>query len=312
MNHLSLEVKVGLLVTVTVGLIVGLLFMLGGYNPFSTTYEIKVLYNFAGGIEMGSPVRVSGVKVGRVDAIRFFEAGHSFQGEEVSLALTLLIDRRVRHLIREDSRFYINMAGIIGEKYIDIIPGTKEYPELEEGAAVRGIDPPRIEQFISQGYDIFERLGELMSEIGLEDRDKLKNLLDNLVRLTDNLASLTHEMRGKAGPALTQLQPMLQDTHELIKDMRTATAYLRPEDSARKKELEEKAEKLLDSVDHLASVLERLDRLLARLDKETEGLTKADVERIIREFLQQEGITINVGTITGKPDYTPPPPAQTP
>jgi ABC-type transporter Mla subunit MlaD len=311
MNRLSLEVKVGLVVTLTVGLVLAFLFLLGGYNPFSTTYEIKVLYNFASGIEMGSPVRVSGVKVGKVNAIRFFEAGHSFQGEEVSLALTLLIDRRVKHLIREDSRFYINMAGIIGEKYIDIIPGTKGYPELEDGTAVRGIDPPRIEQFISQGYDIFERLGELVSRIGPEDRDKLKNLLDNLVRLTDNLASLTDEMHGKAGPALAELQPMLQDTHELVKDLKAATAYLRPEEKARKKELEEKAEKLLDSVEHLASVLERLDRLLARLEKETEGLTKADVERIIREFLQQ-GITINVGTITGKPDYPLPPPPSNP
>ena len=29
-------------------------------------------YNFAGGIEVGSPVRVSGIKVGKVGAIDFF------------------------------------------------------------------------------------------------------------------------------------------------------------------------------------------------------------------------------------------------
>ncbi len=308
MQRLSLEVKVGLLVTGTVILVVAFLILLGGYNPFSTNYRIKVIYNFAGGIEMGSPVRVSGVKVGKVDSIKFFEAGRKHESKDVSLALTLLIDRRVSHLVREDSKFYINMAGIIGEKYIDIIPGTEAYPELEEGAVVRGIDPPRIDQFISQGYDIFERLGKMLEKITPEDRDKMKELLDNTVRITDNLAALTDEMRGKAGPALAELKPLLRDTRILVSDLKTSTAFLRPATEAERRELEERGEKLLDSVDHLVSVLERLDRMLTRLEKETEGLTKADVERIIREFFQQEGITINVGTITGKPDYPEPPP----
>ena len=44
---------------------------LGLGNPFKQTVDYYVTYNFAGGIEIGSPVRVSGIKVGKVEKIEF-------------------------------------------------------------------------------------------------------------------------------------------------------------------------------------------------------------------------------------------------
>src|SRR3954447_17175680 len=69
---LTNEAKVGGLIVVT--LILSFVFarVLGVMNPFHQSVDYYVTYNFAGGIEVGSPVRVSGIKVGKVEKIDFF------------------------------------------------------------------------------------------------------------------------------------------------------------------------------------------------------------------------------------------------
>ena len=42
---------------------------LGVFQPFSHSTQYDLIYRFAGGIEIGSPVRLSGIKVGKVEEI---------------------------------------------------------------------------------------------------------------------------------------------------------------------------------------------------------------------------------------------------
>ena len=61
---LSNEAKVGFLLFATLMLTGVFAWLLGASNPFKRTVTFYVNYNFAGGIEVGSPVRVAGIKVG--------------------------------------------------------------------------------------------------------------------------------------------------------------------------------------------------------------------------------------------------------
>jgi len=313
MNRFSLEVKVGLVVTATVALVILFLFLLGDYNPFSTTFRIYAVHNYVGGIELGSPVRVAGAKVGKVAAIRFFEAGHPFPGGPVSLSLEFLIDKRAKHLIRRDSKFFINFEGLIGGKYIEIVPGSPDSPELEDGAEVRGVDPPRLEQLLSQGFDIFERVADLLDQLGLDDREKLKAALSNLVTISEDLRVITGEVRGNISPMMADLQgtlrearPLVNQAQVVLRDLNNITSELGQVQPAQKQEVKDKINQLLASVDSLTATIARLDRITAQLEQETQGLTRDQISRAIREILQQEGITVNVGKISGKPRYPPP------
>ena len=68
MERFSLEVKVGLMVVITAGLVLAFIFILGEWNPFTNTYRIMVTLRYAGGIKPGSDVHLAGAKVGKVDA----------------------------------------------------------------------------------------------------------------------------------------------------------------------------------------------------------------------------------------------------
>ena len=114
------ETKVGILFLLAVGLVVGFAWTLGILNPFSNAHHLNITFNYAGGIEVGSPVRVMGIKVGKVNSIRFDPNLKDEKGEEVKLVIDISIDKKAWETVRSDSKFFINLAGIIGEKFIEI------------------------------------------------------------------------------------------------------------------------------------------------------------------------------------------------
>lgn len=221
------EAKVGLLFFVTLVLLTVFAWFLGVTNPFSSHKKLKIAYNFAGGIESGSPVRVMGIRVGKVDSIQFAPENKMPNGEEVKLIVVVSIDDGAWATLRSDSRFYINLAGVIGEKYIEVSPGTSAEPLLKSGQLVRGEDPPRIDQLISQSYglagqimdlvegnkgsvvetiqminNLVKNTNSLLKQIDQTSSNKdVKKILTNVGVVTEDLAYFTQKLRSKDGEA---------------------------------------------------------------------------------------------------------------
>jgi phospholipid/cholesterol/gamma-HCH transport system substrate-binding protein len=217
------QTKVGILFIGALVMVVVFAYALGSVQPFSNSNELKVAYNFAGGIEVGSPVRVMGIKVGKVRSIQF-EPGFKMPetGEEVQLLITINIDKQAWPTVRSDSQFFINLAGVIGEKFLEISPGSADKAELKPGQVVRGIDPPRIDQLISQSYalagkvldfvnknegsvmDTIETLNKLVMNFdkALKQLDKtskdpeVHKIVKNLSTIMDDSAFFTQKLRG--------------------------------------------------------------------------------------------------------------------
>lgn len=217
------EAKVGLLFVASVIGVVAFAYFLGILNPFSNSRSLNVMYNFAGGIEEGSPVRVMGIKVGKVRKIEFTPEYKTSSGDEVKLRVLIDIDKKAWTSIRQDSKYYINLAGVIGEKFLEISPGSLESPELKSGDYVRGEDPPRIDQLISQSYglagkviqmleknegkvsNVIEQIDHLVTNVNrtlvlFEKTSKNKDfarLVENSIKLSDDLVYLTGQLRSK-------------------------------------------------------------------------------------------------------------------
>jgi phospholipid/cholesterol/gamma-HCH transport system substrate-binding protein len=232
----KIETKVGILFAAAVGMIVVFAWLMGAVNPFTNSYPLYVQYNFAGGIEVGSPVRVMGIKVGKVDKIEFAPEQKDANGAEVKLRLKISIDKKARESIRRDSKFFINLAGIIGEKFLEITPGSLEEPILPAGAVVRGEDPPRIDQLISQSYGLAGKILEMVSKnegsvthtielidslvtnlnktlIQLDKTTKnveVTKLLKNLVEISEGVKVLTNKVQSPEGKRTMDL------LHDLI------------------------------------------------------------------------------------------------
>ena len=66
----SIEVKVGVLILVSVGILAAFILLMGGLS-FQATYTLYVDFDNPGGLQAGAPVRIAGVKVGKVDQLVF-------------------------------------------------------------------------------------------------------------------------------------------------------------------------------------------------------------------------------------------------
>jgi len=217
MKNLQKEFLVGCLV-ITVLILMGVFaWLMGALQPFSSTVRYHLLYGFAGGIEKGSLVRVAGVKVGKVDSIEFLAENRKDSEDPVALKLTVSVSKAAAPSVRKDSRFYVNMAGVIGERYIEISPGTLKAEGLNDGSTVRGVDLPRIDQLLSQGYGVFSKIQTFMEDneqtvtelfsqlpkvltavtsfLKKEDWRKLVKLMDNVNALTTDIWVVTKKLR---------------------------------------------------------------------------------------------------------------------
>lgn len=230
------ETKVGLLTLATLILISGFAYYLGALNPFSDSRDIWIAFNFAGGIDVGSPVRVMGIKVGKVKEITFDPSQKTEKGEEVKLKIRVGIDKKAWNTVRTDSEFYINLAGVIGEKFVEITPGSSEAQKLRPGSIVRGIDPPRIDQLISQSYGLAGKLldfvqkneGSVADTLKMADKlvtnlnsllirlDKVSNnpestkIINNMIAITTDVAYFTKNLRDpKAEKTFEILQRLI-------------------------------------------------------------------------------------------------------
>jgi phospholipid/cholesterol/gamma-HCH transport system substrate-binding protein len=251
------QTKVGLLFLLALGLVIVFAFALGMVSPFSGSKELQVAYNFAGGIEVGSPVRVMGIKVGKVRAIHFqpdFKMPES--GEEVKLLITISVDKKAWSSVRTDSHFFINLAGVIGEKFLEISPGSIEKPEFKDGQIVRGEDPPRIDQLISQSYALAGKILDMVNK----NEGSIVQTIDTLNKLVVNFDKM-----------LKQLEKTSRDpeVHRIVKNLSTIM-----EDGAffSQKLRGPEGMKTMSLINDLIRRLEPLDAAA------------------IKKFLQQEGI----------------------
>jgi phospholipid/cholesterol/gamma-HCH transport system substrate-binding protein len=88
------------------------------------TYAISAAFENIGGLKVRSPVTVSGVRVGRVDAI-------DYDTRAYEAVVTLSIDSRYNKF-PEDTTASIFTSGLLGEQYIALEPGGSE-TNLVEG-----------------------------------------------------------------------------------------------------------------------------------------------------------------------------------
>jgi phospholipid/cholesterol/gamma-HCH transport system substrate-binding protein len=259
MNKTSNELKVGVIVLLALSIVLIFARLIGGKGPFQKTVSVYLTYNFAGGIEKGSPVRLAGVKVGKVEDIIFVNPDEAQMATPLKIQISL--SEEAARLVRQDSKFYINLAGLIGERYIEITSGTATYAPIKENDVLRGIDPPRIDQLISQSFNL---AGEIQKVIEKNEGNLSKSIV------------LINELSGNLNKTLIQIERskiLKSNIATLLNNLVVVSEDM--------KEITGKTKKL-EVEKHLELVVKLLKRL-EEVDKET-----------VQKFLQKEGVRVRI------------------
>lgn len=117
MNNRTVEIGVGLFVAVGIAALFMLAMQVSSMSSLGRgdSYILTAAFENIGGLKVRSPVTVSGVRVGRVDAIDYDM--HTFEAV-VSLRIDDTYDT-----FPEDTSASIFTAGLLGEQYVALEPG---------------------------------------------------------------------------------------------------------------------------------------------------------------------------------------------
>lgn len=317
MRERGLEFKVGLLLIVAIAILVGFVFILGNFS-LSGGYTVYIDYDYSGNLQPGAPVKVAGIKVGKVEDVRFL-GGQLDQTTDpprrVYVRVEAWIENRARDSIRQDAEFFVNTAGVLGEQYLEIVPGRDwDHPPVAPGSKHIGRNPPRTDLVLARLYDVLDSLSEVLTE----DKDVIKNLLRNsasAVASADQLLKDNREQVGKliasssglADQATVTLQKVnsgldgralsrtVQDADALLVSGRQAVDKVTPEAIA-----------LLTDARRVTGVIteERVDRAIGVADKAAGAVQKAgglidNVDGLVTDLRQGKG---TAGALLAKDD----------
>lgn len=130
------QVRVGVVLIVAILVVVGAIFSVGKLlNLFAKRYTIVTLVQSAAGLPKGAAVTLAGQRVGQVQSIDFIPMERKRDGANVQV--TMAVAREVAGQIRSDSRAMMRTQGLLGDKYIDITPGSLRARALQPGDTVR-------------------------------------------------------------------------------------------------------------------------------------------------------------------------------
>lgn len=252
-REMSREFRVGLFVVL--GIVVILLFVFSeGRLAQMKGYEIRATFNYVGGLEVGAPVRVSGVRVGEVTGLDI--------SYETTPKVTVTIKLQPQIKIGRHSQITIRTLGMIGEKYVEITP-SRDRDFLVAGASIEGVDAIALERMMSMTEDIIRNLNDVLVGVrtmvaDTESQENVKSILSNLdqavqtgSRFMENVGQMTTALVERVDRISGSLEETSREVRTLISDNRS------------------RVESVLDGMTHLtrdggkvlAKVGERVDEL---------------------------------------------------
>ena len=159
----NIEFRVGVVALFALAILLGSLYWLQGYKLERNAKKVNVIFGDVGTLAVGDRVTVSGVHRGKVNRLTLTDKG---------VLVELLLYRDVT--LHRDAQFVIKNLGLMGERFIAIVPGTDSI-QFDTAAVAQG------------AYDT--GLPEVMGLMG-EMITELRNLVSTFRRTVGSDSSL--------------------------------------------------------------------------------------------------------------------------
>ncbi len=180
---MSSEAKVGVFVIIGI-IILTYMSMRVGELSFKRAkgYDVNVYFDSATGLAKDVQVEIAGVEVGRVRKISL---------ENGKALVVLRINSNVK--LTKDAKAVIRTKGILGDKYVELVPGSPSAPPLKEG-------------------------DRIVKTVPTTDMDSLMITLEevakNINRLTNSLANVVGGEKGEAS-----LNSIIENIKEMVETL---------------------------------------------------------------------------------------------
>lgn len=219
--QIKTETKVGIFIVVAIAVFAFLIMGIGafrfstsGYMPYSVSFED------VSGLSRKAEVKIAGVKVGWVESIDL-TAKHRAKAH-------IMVSKK--YALYDNAYAVVRQEGLIGTKYLEVIPGDPLLPKLDSGDALArpGREAVSIDELLFKFKKIATHVEQITDNFkeaftGEERAEQLKNTVESISSAAEKFDSLATSLENVIAGNEESLQSMISDfqefAHTLKEDM---------------------------------------------------------------------------------------------
>jgi len=283
MFSVSSEAKVGLFVLAGL-IILGYMSFQVGKQTFGLKrgYTLDVVFENAAGLDPDASVQIAGVEVGRVESISLKEG-------KALVRLRIIPGVKLEH----DAIAAIKTHGILGEKYVELHPGTRGAALLEPGAQISRTERQTdIDRMLNQLSLIAEDVRGVTSSLnrvlaGKDGEEAITSILRNTRDLTRNLNDVIVSNEAALRAAIENTRQLTGNLNRVITQNDEKVGQVMDGLKAASKEMEKSFASLTEIADGVnrgegtlgqlvkdKTTAEKLNKTLASLQEVTEKINE--------------------------------------
>ncbi len=155
-QHKWAKLRVGIVITIALIIILLAVMFAGNIEKlFTPRVMIYAMVHDVKGLRDGSPVWFSGVEIGSVKHIKFSVE------QKVRVAMSIVTD--ALKYLKKDSNANIMTLGLLGDKYVEITPGSNEAEGLRAGDTITGRTQTEIQDVVQSSQDSIAKISDFVS-----------------------------------------------------------------------------------------------------------------------------------------------------
>lgn len=290
-RHEKIELRVGAFMLALVALVVSALVYVGVKKDlFADRLSFYVISTTGENVERGTPVRLSGFRIGQVDDVDLSQVG------QVIIEMQIL--EKYHDWLRADSQIILVQGGFIGKTYLKLVPGSQDQPMLEENTRIKLHRVGGLDEILAEARPVIDDLKEIVANINdittqlLDEKGPAQTILANLRDMSRDLRSdeglvgyltrspepvqkidslltegdrLMHSVRGLSDAAKDRVQDLAPLQEEAVKLVQEVNGFVK-ELKAFREDLRPAVENAVTITENVRDASKDLDRLRARTE----------------------------------------------
>lgn len=191
--------KLGLFTAIALAAIIATIFMIGkNKNWFRKKLVLNGEFENVSGLATGARVQLSGVIIGEVTEM--------YVSSDTTVSVALSVDARYRYYIRKDAALSVGTDGLIGNKVINILPGTARMGLVTNSDTLQTYTPIQMDLVMN----------------------KFQTVVYNAADITGDLAGILGSLRRGEGPLGSLLvdSTMSEDLKQTLRNLNKGSRKL--------------------------------------------------------------------------------------
>lgn len=256
------NIVVGVFVLLSVFILLFGVYFLKETKPGQKFDAYRIYFSQVSTLQEGDPVKVNGVKAGKVDEI-------ALEGNRVRV--TVKLNRGIR--IPKDSDVRIQNIGLMGERQIGILLGSASEAVAPGGDMAGSIDAG-IAEALGVAGEVFVEAETLVKS--------LRSVMDStvgkpeFVSTFNGLVRQTEDVSRRLGVFLQEIDPKVKVSLNNLENASSQVRFILKEQEAPVRNIiqngQEVSQRLKDVVEKADKVADEMNRLLARANSENSTL----------------------------------------